>query len=110
MPDQSLIDDFFTLGYVVIDLGLEDRLTDGIIHDTLALYPPEVDGHYHHGTRIQDAWNQSGFVKELALLPVILETLEALFLHQTLPFQTLNYPTGTEQYSGPRLSDNKLRW
>ena len=27
MPDQSLIDDFFTLGYVVIDLGLEDRLT-----------------------------------------------------------------------------------
>jgi len=97
MPDQSLIDDFFTRGYAVIDLGLEDRLTDGIIHDTLALYPPEPEGHYHHGTRIQDAWKQSGFVKELALLPAVLETLEALFLRQPLPFQTLNYPIGTEQ-------------
>jgi len=97
MPSQARIDDFFSRGYIVIDLGLDDQLVKGIIHDTLALYPDKVNGQYHHGTRIQDAWKTSGHVKTLALLPYILETLESLYLRKPLPFQTLNYPVGTEQ-------------
>ncbi len=97
MSSQQRIDDFFFRGFIVIDLGLDEQLVEGIIQDTLALYPDKVNGQYHHGTRIQDAWKSSGHVKSLAMHPFVLETLESLFLRKPLPFQTLNYPVGTEQ-------------
>jgi len=97
MLSQSHIDDFFTQGFIVVDLGLDLQLVEGIIQDTRALYPEQMNGRYHHGTRIQDAWKSSAHVKALAQMPSVLETLRLLYLRTPLPFQTLNYPVGTEQ-------------
>lgn len=47
--------------------------------------------------RQQDAWRTSDAVKELACLPAVLELLRHLYRREPIPFQTLNFPVGTQQ-------------
>jgi ectoine hydroxylase-related dioxygenase (phytanoyl-CoA dioxygenase family) len=47
--------------------------------------------------RIMEAWRLHPNVKTLALWPGILALLEDLYGRKPLPFQTLNFPLGTEQ-------------
>ena len=49
------------------------------------------------GKRIQDAWTTDEHVKNLAMHPEILNLLECLHGKAVFPFQTLNFPEGTEQ-------------
>jgi Phytanoyl-CoA dioxygenase (PhyH) len=48
-------------------------------------------------SRIQDAWKFSSAVKKLACDRAIIELLENLYGRKPIPFQTLNFPVGTEQ-------------
>lgn len=87
-------------GYLVIDTELPDSVLDGVIDDLSTVYgDPQPDGtvKYHMYTRQQDYWQESENVKKLVLLPKILSTLRELYGHEPLPFQTLNFPIGTEQ-------------
>jgi len=97
MISQAQIEQFFTDGYLTVDLDINNHLLDNIISDTVKSYPDKVNGTYHHGTRLQDAWRYSDPVKELAMLPQVLDILESLYLRKPMPFQTLNFPIGTEQ-------------
>lgn len=87
-------------GYVVIDFQLSEAILDGVVVDTTQtpVYADlQCDGTYPNGSRVQDHWKASRNVRALATHPTILQTLEELFGRSPLPFQTLNFPVGTEQ-------------
>jgi ectoine hydroxylase-related dioxygenase (phytanoyl-CoA dioxygenase family) len=103
-------------GYLVIDdpcrLELIDQVlaeVEPLLHDTFDPGPeanrdgvnfarrmrPVGPGYYWE--RIRDAWKTTPSVRALALAPEVLATTEELFGYKVLPFQTLNFPVGTEQ-------------
>ena len=47
--------------------------------------------------RVQDAWKQYEEIRRLAAHPRILDLLSALYGRRAWPFQTLNFPVGTQQ-------------
>ncbi|MFM0689223.1 phytanoyl-CoA dioxygenase family protein [Paraburkholderia strydomiana] len=51
-----------------------------------------------HGLRIKDAWKFNDHVKRIASNRRVLEILSTLFGRQAFPFQTLNFPVGTQQH------------
>ena len=50
------------------------------------------------GARLQDGWKKFHYVKKLACHPEILSLLEFLYGREPFPFQTLNFPNGTQQH------------
>lgn len=48
--------------------------------------------------RIQDAWTFSADVRSIAANAIILSLLEKLYGRRAFPFQTLNFPVGTQQH------------
>jgi hypothetical protein len=47
--------------------------------------------------RIQDAWNFDEDVRAIAVNPAMLDLLSRLYGRRAFPFQTLNFPVGTQQ-------------
>lgn len=74
-----------------------DELIDRIKADVNGLFNPGLDEGPASYYRRQDAWEQSAAVKELALLPRVLEALELLYGRKPVPFQTLNFLYGSQQ-------------
>lgn len=48
--------------------------------------------------RIQDAWEKVPEVKRIACNPTVLRLLSDLYGRRAFPFQTLNFPVGTQQH------------
>jgi hypothetical protein len=48
--------------------------------------------------RVQDAWDKVPEVKRIACNPTMLRLLSDLYGRQAFPFQTLNFPVGTQQH------------
>ncbi|MGE3143702.1 MAG: phytanoyl-CoA dioxygenase family protein, partial [Hyphomonadaceae bacterium] len=48
--------------------------------------------------RVQDAWTKSAAVREIAVNATVLRLLEFLYGRRAFPFQTLNFPVGTQQH------------
>lgn len=48
-------------------------------------------------TRVQDAWRENEDVRAIASNALVLELLGKLYGRKAFPFQTLNFPVGTEQ-------------
>jgi hypothetical protein len=93
---HDLVDRFWRDGYIVLDCLWQDELLTGVIARTESMYERN-DGLLHHGVRIQDLWLKDAGVRDIALHPPILAALAQLFGRKPLPFQTLNFPVGTEQ-------------
>ncbi|MBB5414119.1 phytanoyl-CoA dioxygenase family protein [Paraburkholderia atlantica] len=53
--------------------------------------------HKNDGLRIQDAWESDEDVQAIAANPGILDLLSQLYGRRAIPFQTLNFPVGTQQ-------------
>jgi hypothetical protein len=102
-------------GYLVID-GCPPELVEDVLADVDPMlrdaWAPDVqaerDGvrYYKHGGwsedgyawhRILNAWKVSDSVRSLALSEPLLTVAEGLFGRPVQPFQTLNFPVGTEQ-------------
>ncbi|HET6795252.1 MAG TPA: phytanoyl-CoA dioxygenase family protein [Acidimicrobiales bacterium] len=83
-------------GYVVL-LGLaDDAFCDRIREETEPLFrPPFEPG--RSATRAQDAWKVSPAARALATHPRVMAALSMLYGRRPLPFQTLNFPVGTQQ-------------
>lgn len=47
--------------------------------------------------RLQDEWKTNEDVRRLATLPALLDKLQQLYGRAPIPFQTLNFPVGTQQ-------------
>ncbi|MEZ6016758.1 MAG: phytanoyl-CoA dioxygenase family protein [Planctomycetota bacterium] len=88
-------------GYIVFDLGLPMDVIDGALKDLDGKYPPSpVPKHEGppYPTRFQDAWKTSRNVHRIAVAPRVLDALRELYNREPMPFQTLNFPVGTQQF------------
>lgn len=86
---EEIVDDYARDGYVKIDLGFDQELLDQVTRETKALYG--------RSRRVQDMWRRSEAVRSLAATPKVLSLLNALYGRRAFPFQTLNFPVGTQQ-------------
>ncbi|MCG2592609.1 phytanoyl-CoA dioxygenase family protein [Ramlibacter sp. XY19] len=82
-------------GIVVLESGLADEVLDGITAD-LERLPQQLLADYREG-RVQDAWRAAPNVQAAATFDPILEVLAQLYGATPRPFQTLNFPRGTQQ-------------
>jgi phytanoyl-CoA dioxygenase PhyH len=94
-------------GFLVLDPEIPDEVLEGAKQDLADKYsfedgPPVVDEFGVRyipakNPRIAYAWKVSDNVRDIAIAPKVLSTLEDLYGMKPLPFQTLNFPYGTEQ-------------
>lgn len=102
--EQRVAADLNQRGYAVIDFPDPD-IDARIERIKAALSPrfgidpadPESVGR-RGGQRIQDAWMFDADVKAIATNPAVLDLLGRLYGRRTVPFQTLNFPVGTQQH------------
>lgn len=82
-------------GYMVFDPQLPEDTIDRAVND-LANHPDMLKN-LHHGSRVFNGWKTSRAVRTIAFAPRVIRLLRQLYARQPLPFQTLNFPIGTEQ-------------
>jgi hypothetical protein len=100
LPIGELRERFERDGFLVLDdTGCAAEVLDGVITDLDGLYEGGVkrNGVFYSARRIQDAWRISANVRALALSPDIHRILSGLYDRGPLPFQTLNFRSGSEQ-------------
>jgi hypothetical protein len=85
---KQLVKDYAEKGYLILDTELPESTFDRIIE----LLKP-----HYSSSRIQDAWNITPLVKEVAGCPRILDMLRILYRREPFPFQTLNFQVGSQQ-------------
>lgn len=86
---------FHADGFLVFDPQLPASVLDRAVSDFAK--HPDVAGKLHHGSRVFNGWKQSRAIRAIALAPRVLRVLRQLYDREPLPFQTLNFPIGTEQ-------------
>lgn len=86
---EEQVRQFSEQGFVVIDPGIDTATLDAAIADLA----PE----HAASNRVQDAWRRSQAVQAIATAPKVLDLLRLLYEREPVPFQTLNFPRGTEQ-------------
>lgn len=89
-----------TRGYAVVDFP-EPEL-DSIIEQIKASLHHQYDWKswraHGGGLRVQDAWRDNANVRRLATNSKIVALLSRLYGRRAWPFQTLNFPVGTQQH------------
>jgi ectoine hydroxylase-related dioxygenase (phytanoyl-CoA dioxygenase family) len=104
-------------GVLVLDDPCPPELVDEVLADVEPMYRDAFDeGPYYydngvvynretgawkekgyHWHRIQNAWKIRDSIRSVALAPRVVGMVEQLFGRKVKPFQTLNFPLGTEQ-------------
>jgi len=84
-------------GYMVLENpGIDTTTLDAATAQLRSAYIQSAAG-YSAPSRVQDAWQCSPAVREIATSSTILEVLGVLYQNAPVPFQTLNFEYGTEQ-------------
>ena len=83
-------------GYLIFDPGIPEATLDAATREMLASDPIKGKD-WHHGARYFDGWRVCPAIKSIALAPRVLRLLRQIYDREPLPFQTLNFPIGTEQ-------------
>lgn len=87
-PDLTIAaEDYRQMGYLVRDFGFSDSDLDAAAEFTRKI----------GGVRVQDAWLVNPAIARLATSPVVLAFLKDLYQREVFPFQTLNFPRGSQQ-------------
>lgn len=106
---MSLKDFFWEYGYLTIDSQLSPEIFSSLLHKLIPIWDSRIapEGILNHqlqdenlkngSNRLQDLWTVITEVRELATNTYILNILEFLFNDKPRPFQTLNFPVGTQQ-------------
>lgn len=101
--ELAVADSLNKFGYAVIDFpdNLINERADRIKNDLLEKFNIkewiENDWSRGLGLRLIDEWTRNDDIKEIAINKNILELLEKLYGRAAFPFQTLNFPVGTQQ-------------
>jgi hypothetical protein len=93
--------DIHEQGYAVIDFpdpdfdALSERLKQKLVgrYDLDAFRQGKIQG-----LRIQDVWHENEESYRIATNPAVLSLLETLYGRKSFPFQSLNFPVGTQQH------------
>lgn len=96
-PDypEDVYDQYHGTGYLIFDPEIPAGTLDRAVADLLAR--PEVMDTLHPGSRWFDGWKESRAIRDIAVAPKVLRLLRQLYFREPRPFQTLNFPVGTEQ-------------
>lgn len=81
------IDFYKDNGYLIFDTNIDNETISQIISTV----------QHENNQRVQDAWTINSYVRSVALNQTILQTVQTLYNKTPLPFQTLNFNSGTEQ-------------
>lgn len=92
---KEQVEQYHADGYMVFDPLLPEAVLDRAIADIRPRR--EVTEDLHHGSRVFNGWTFSRAIREIALTPRVFRLLRQLYYREPLPFQTLNFPIGTEQ-------------
>jgi Phytanoyl-CoA dioxygenase (PhyH) len=92
---EEQVGQYHGAGYMIFDPKIPMSVLDQAIID-LKNHPDNVHN-LHHGSRVFNGWKQSRAVRSIALNARVLRALRQLYGRTPLPFQTLNFPIGTEQ-------------
>lgn len=76
-------------GFLIFDPQIDSSIIDNALAHVEPLYKGEA--------RLQDGWRTVPAVQQIAAAPRIMETLRMLYRREPIPFQTLNFPVGTQQ-------------
>jgi hypothetical protein len=76
-------------GYLIFDPEIEMAVLDQALEQVKPLYGNDL--------RKQDAWQTVPAVRQIATAPKVMEMLRLLYQREPIPFQTLNFPVGTQQ-------------
>ncbi|HEY8050265.1 MAG TPA: phytanoyl-CoA dioxygenase family protein [Ramlibacter sp.] len=91
-------------GFAVIDFpdGQIDELAEAIKRDLHGEFDWDFwrgDGHRQGiSLRVQDGWREHEAIRRIACNEGVLELLSRLYGRRAWPFQTLNFPVGTQQH------------
>ncbi len=96
---EAQIASFRKQGYLIADFSLDTAMMDAIVNRVQPLYPEEYQLNPALPARVQDAWKNIDEVRQLATHKTIAGALKQLFGRKSLPFQTLNFPVGTRQFT-----------
>ncbi len=91
--DKTFVKHYADEGYVIMDPQVDDIVIDNIVKE-LAPHFARIEG---DDKRIQDAWKFNENVRKIATLEIVYEKLRLLYRREPIPFQTLNFPEGTQQ-------------
>lgn len=95
VQQKRLVDAYRENGFVVLeDAGMDLATIDRTVESLDSLAPSSG---YFVGGRLQDAWRDFASVRNIATCGKVLETLNILYQRDPIPFQTLNFRTGTQQ-------------
>lgn len=101
--ERRISHDLFEHGFAVFDFPdpeLHERI-DRIKHRLAPLYGVDFDNPEADKTsgerRVQDAWQTNSDVQAIAANEAVVALLTKLYGRQAFPFQTLNFPVGTQQ-------------
>lgn len=89
--DKAFVKQFAEEGYIIFDPQADNHLIDGLIE---ALQP---EFNETGEKRIIDAWKYNENVRYIATLASVQDKLRLLYRREPIPFQTLNFPVGTQQ-------------
>jgi hypothetical protein len=97
--DKKLASEYYENGFIVLSNIFTNELIDQIKSEMNDKgfnenFPIQT---FRNNIRIQDLWQYSDSVKELACHPKIMDTLKMLYEREPVPFQTLNFKVGTQQ-------------
>jgi len=88
-------------GYIAVDFGFPPALLEEAAafmrRHWWGSEPHQKNTALYNGIRVQDAWKIDASVRSIALFQPVLDFLNRLYGKEPLPFQTLNFPVGTEQ-------------
>jgi Phytanoyl-CoA dioxygenase (PhyH) len=92
---EQLVKTFARDGYVQFDTQLDDELIERAIRD-MKMIPPESLV-FSDTTRLQNAWERSDAIRQIAIAPRIMQILRVLYQREPYPFQTLSFCRGSQQ-------------
>lgn len=103
--EQRVASDLHERGFAVIDFP-DERIDERIERIKASLSPkydvdladPESDKTVGAILRVQDAWKYNEDVRAIAANDLVLDLLSKLYGRRAFPFQTLNFPVGTQQH------------
>jgi hypothetical protein len=104
-PTKSIAAQLHNNGWAVIDFpdpeidALAERIKQSLHSHYDWDYWRAEGWRNNEGLRIQDAYKFSAEVRRIAANPQIMKLLSALYGRRAWPFQTLNFPVGTQQHS-----------
>ncbi|MEP7218136.1 MAG: phytanoyl-CoA dioxygenase family protein [Bacteroidota bacterium] len=94
-PMREIVRHYAECGYAIIDPEIPESTIDSAMSAVRGLCFDERGELVRN--RITDGWKSIPAVRDIAVSRKVIDILRALYQREPIPFQTLNFPVGTQQ-------------